>query len=387
MFVGGVAVFTVASALCGLAPNPDTLIAARLLQGVGAAMISPTVLALIGVMYTGAERTKAIGAYATVMGGAAASGQLVGGVLLHLDVAGLGWRSIFLVNVPIGLVALAGAGNVPESKADGRPRIDLASLTLLTAAVTALMLPLVQGRSAGWPLWTFLSLAAAPVLVALLGVRQRSEVTRGHAPLLDPRLLREPTIATGLATQLVFWCGQASYFFVLALYLQMGRGLSALESGAAFTLVAVPYVVTSGRAPRLVARYGRTTVVAGALVMVAGHALTVLGSLEIGAGGSVLALAPGMVLAGAGMGMCLAPITATVLSTLEPQHAGSVSGMLSTVQQVGNAIGVAVIGLVFFGEQDHGLPTAFEWSMVTLTLLLVAVAGLARLLPAGRNHP
>lgn len=382
VFVAGVAVFTVASAACGLAPDAETLVAARLLQGVGGAMISPTVLALIGVMFTGAERAKAIGTYATVMGVAAASGQLVGGLLLHADIAGLGWRLVFLVNVPVGMLALLGSRSIPESRADVPAKIDLVSLELLTLALIAVVLPLVDGRSSGWPWWTFVSFAAAPVLFAMLVERQRRVVRRGGVPLLDPRLLRHRTVSAGLLTQLTFWSGQASYFLVLALYLQLGRGLSALESGLVFTFVATTYVVTSTQAPKLVAKHGRTVIVVGALALALGHGLALAATLDVGIDGSVFLLAPGMMLAGAGMGLCLAPITATVLSTIGPQHAGAMSGVLSTVQQVGNALGVAVIGIVFFGQRHTGYAPAFEWSLGVLVVLLVGVAACARLLPA-----
>ncbi|MGH3744079.1 MAG: MFS transporter, partial [Mycobacteriales bacterium] len=154
VFSAGLAVFTLASALCGLAPSPDVLVAARLMQGLGAAMISPTVLGLVGANYTGTARARAIGTYATVMGVAAACGQLLGGVLLRLDPGGLGWRTVFLVNVPIGVLALVAAPRcIPESRAERPVRVDVPGLLLLTAGLTALVLPLVDGRSAGWPDW------------------------------------------------------------------------------------------------------------------------------------------------------------------------------------------------------------------------------------------
>jgi MFS family permease len=200
-------------------------------------------------------------------------------------------------------------------------------------------------------------------------------------PLIDPGWFRERAFRVGTATQLAFWCGQASYFLVLALWLQLGRGLTALESGLVFSVLATAYLVASMRAPALLARYGRGVVVCGALTMAAGHAATVL---AVAAGGGVGAVIPALVLTGAGMGLCLAPITATVLGSVDPQRAGALSGLLSTLQQVGNAVGVAVVGLIFFGAAGSGYGNAFELSSAALAGLLVVVAACARRLPHRR---
>ena len=382
MFAGGVGLFTVASLACGLAPSASLLVEARLVQGVGGAMISPSVLALIGTLYAGVDRARAIGIYATVMGLAAAGGQLVGGVLLQVDAFGLGWRTVFLINVPVGAAVLAVVRRwVPESRAvGGGARIDVVGLVLATLSLTALVLPLVDGRAHGWPVWSLISLALSPVLFVDFVLWQRRLVRRGGSPLVDPAWFRDRTFSVGMATQLAFWSGQASYFLVLALYLQLGRGLSALDSGLVFSILAFAYLVASMRAASLVARFGRSVVVEGALVLAAGHVATVVAVSSYG--GSVAALAPGLLLVGAGMGLCLAPITTLVLSNVDPQRAGAVSGLLSTMQQVGNAVGVAVIGVLFFGAVRHGYAHAFELSTVALAVLLVAVAGCARRLPA-----
>jgi len=383
IFRTGVAVFTATSGVCGLAPDSTVLVVARLAQGVGAAMISPTVLALIGVLYTGAARARAIGIYATVMGVAAASGQLVGGGLLQLDIAGLGWRLVFLVNVPVGVLTLAAARRwIPESRAERPARIDVLGLVLLTLGLTALVLPLVEGRSAGWPAWAVSGLAAAPVLLAAFLRRQRNQARKGQAPLLDPALFTCRTFTAGLVVQFGFWTGQASYFLVLALYLQLGRGLSPLASGLMFTIMAGSYLFASLAASALVRRYGGRAIIAGgALGLAVGHTLALVAADHIGVRGSVLALAPGLAIAGIGMGMCLGPITATVLASADSEQAGALAGALSTVQQVGNALGVALIGLVFFAGACTGYVPAFEDSLGALAVLLLGVAACARLLP------
>jgi EmrB/QacA subfamily drug resistance transporter len=389
MFASGVGLFTVASLLCGVAPSASLLVSARLLQGVGGAMISPSVLALIGTLYVGADRARAIGLYATVMGLAAACGQLVGGVLLQVDVFGLEWRTVFLLNVPVGAAVLCVVRRwVPESRAvgDGAARVDVVGLVLATLSLTALVLPLVDGRAHGWPVWSLASLALSPVLFVDFVLWQRRLVRRGGSPLVDPAWFRDRTFSVGMLTQLLFWSGQASYFLVLALYLQLGRGLSAMESGLVFSVLAAAYLVASTQAPGLVARFGRSVVVAGALVLATGHvAMVVAVSLY---GGLLAALVPGLLLAGAGMGLCLAPITTLVLANVDPQRAGAVSGLLSTMQQVGNAIGVAVIGVIFFGAVGRGYAEAFEVSTATLAVLLVGVGSCAgRLARPGGPDP
>jgi MFS family permease len=234
----------------------------------------PNVLSIIGVTYTGPDRGRALTAYGLVMGLAALGGQLVGGVLVQADLAGLGWRSCFLINVPVGAMALALAPRVvAESRGEQRGRLDLLGTALVTAAVTAVVLPLVDGRQQGWPAWTWVSLAAAPAITLFFFSHQRRLVRRGKEPLLDPRLFRERSFVAGLVAQLAFWCGQASFFLVLALYLQQGRGLSALEAGLVFTILAVAYVATSAWAPALAERHGRGLLGAGSLTLAAGHGL------------------------------------------------------------------------------------------------------------------
>jgi EmrB/QacA subfamily drug resistance transporter len=392
----GLALFTLASAACGAAATPTQLVIARLLQGVAAALLAPNVLSIIGVLYVGADRIRALGIYASVMGLAAVGGQLIGGALIAANPAGLGWRSCFLINIPVGAGALALAPRlVPESRQSRAARIDAIGTLLATATLTAIVLPLVDGRQHGWPLWTWLSLAVAPLLLAAFVAHQRRLERDGGSPLLDPRLFCHRSFSAGLLTQLCFWAGQASFFVVLALYLQDGRGLHPLPAGLVFTILAVAYVVASMRAPRLAARYGRGVIAGGALLLASGHVLLLGAVADIGIQGSVAVLVPGLALVGAGMGLVLAPLATIILQTLEPERAGAASGMLTTMQNVGNALGVAVTGAIFFGalrsghttafERHSGYATAFELALGELAVLLVAVAVLTRLLP-GRSR-
>lgn len=382
----GLALFTLTSAVCGAAGTAGVLVAARLGQGVAGALLMPNVLSIIGVVYTGADRARALSIYGLVLGLAAVGGQLIGGVLVQADIAGLGWRSCFLINVPIGLIALALAPSlVPESRGAPSSRPDLVGTVLISAGLTAIVLPLLEGRQHGWPTWTWASLAVAPVILGAFVVQQRRPKRRDRAPLLDLTLFRDRSFSAGLVVQIVFWAGQASFFLVLALYLQQGRGLSALHAGLVFTVLAVAYLVASLRAPALTARYGRGLLAAGALVLASGHGLLLGAVGEIGVAGSSAALIPGLLLVGAGMGLVITPLTATIMGDVEPRRAGAATGMLTMMQNVGNALGVAITGVIFFGGLPGGYAHAFELSAGELAALLGAVAVITLLLPAHRR--
>jgi EmrB/QacA subfamily drug resistance transporter len=382
----GLGLFTLASAACGVAGTPTVLVLARLMQGIGAAMLMPNVLSIIGATYAGPDRARALGAYGLVMGLAAASGQLIGGVLVQANIAGLGWRSCFLINIPVGAAALLLAPRlVGESRGQQSARQDLTGTVLITAAVAAVLLPLVEGRQHHWPMWTWISLAAAPAIIGVFAVHQRRLARRGGAPMMAPALFRQRSVSAGLITQLVFWSGQASFFLVLALYLQQGRHMTPLQSGLVFTILAVAYVAASAQAPALIERHGRRLLVVGALVLAAGHGLLLAGVSDVGTGGSIAPLIPGLVVIGAGMGLLIVPLTTTIMGSVGPEQAGAVSGALSTMQNVGNALGVAVTGVIFFGALGGGYAHALELCLAELAAVLIAVACLTRLLPAHRR--
>ncbi|MFI5625277.1 MFS transporter [Nocardioides sp. NPDC051685] len=385
MYVAGVVVFVVASVLCGVAPDTASLIAGRLLQGVGAAMLAPMVLALIGDLYDGAQRVHAMSGYATVMGLAAALGQLIGGALIRADVAGLGWRAVFLVNVPVGLAILVAAPRLlPAARTRTKAPLDLVSLMLVVVSSTAVLLPLLEGRRLGWPVWTWVSLVTGVVLATWLVHRTRSLAARGGHPLVEPAAFRGSAVRDGLLAQALLFCGMASYFLVLGLYLQVGHGLGPLASGLVFTVMAATYMVGTRRAAALVARFGRRVLPVAAVAFAVGHVLTYVAVEHIGTTGSVLWLTPGLAVSGLGMGVCLSSLVATVMAGVEPIHAAAVSGSLSTVQQLGNALGVALIGLVFFGE--HRIDVAFAHSLAWLVGGTVALAVVAVRLGRSARH-
>jgi EmrB/QacA subfamily drug resistance transporter len=382
LFMIGIAIFTLTSALCAAAPDPAFLVAARLAQGLGAAVMAPNVLSILGTVYTGPDRVRAISVYGMVMGIAAVGGQLLGGVLIAADVAGAGWRTIFWVNVPLGIAALLAAPRlVPESRAARTGRIDFLGAALLTAALTAIVLPLLEGRAEGWPAWSWACLVAGLAAGAAFVGHLRRTRNRGGQPLLDPRIFAVRAFRSGLTVQVLFWCQQAASYLLLALFLQQGRGLSPIESGGVFSMLAAGYLITSFPAPKLTARFGRRVLLTGALTAALGDVLLAAAVWHDGAAGSIAALLPGLLLLGAGQGLCITPLTTTVLSHADERTAGSVSGALATTQQVGNAIGVAISGVVFYGLLSQGYGVAYRWSVAEMAALLLGVTALTFLIP------
>lgn len=383
LFMLGVSLFTLTSLACGVAPNAAVLVAARIAQGVAGALLQPQVLAMLGLLYTGPQRAKAFAAYGLAMGLAAASGQIVGGLLIHADVAGLGWRSCFLINLPIGVLALALSRRVlPPMPGQRSSRLDLPGMVLLASTLTAAVFPLVHGNDQGWSPWSLVCLLASAPLLALFWAYQRRLAARGGQPLLAPSLLAQKPFVLGLAVTWVFFAGNASLYFVLALYLQQGLGLSPLHSGLVFTMLAAGFFATSMASPWFARKLGRHAIFSGALVLALGHAVLygLLGSLSAQ---NVALMLPALLVQGCGLGMVMAPLASTVLAGLPPQHAGVASGVMATVQQVGNALGVAMIGILYYGTLGKGMQPAdatpaFGTSLIYLFMLALGVAALYR---------
>jgi EmrB/QacA subfamily drug resistance transporter len=377
VYAAGLALFTAASAACGFASSPGALVGARVVQGAAAALLMPQVLGLIGRLYQGAARTKALGIYGVALGLAAVGGQVIGGALLTLDVGGLGWRLCFLINLPVGALGFAFTRRlVPPVERSPRAPLDVVGTSTLGAAVIALLLPLIDGREQGWPLWTWVSFAVAGVLFVLFTGHQRRLLAAGRNPVLDLRLFRDRSVSAGLVTQLALAAAQGSFFVYLAIYLQGGRHLSPLSSGLVFTAVAVSYVAVSGRATALAQLHGRRVIGTGGIALLAGFLLI---ALAIDLGGSVALLVPGLALGGAGIGLSYTPLTAIVLSGVAPEQSGAAAGAMATTQQLGGAVGVALTGLIFFASGD--LANAFSLSLLELAACAAVVASLARLLP------
>jgi EmrB/QacA subfamily drug resistance transporter len=373
MFTIGLALFTLASVGCGLAVDSNTLVAARVVQGASAALLAPQVIAILRATYRGPAQVRAINAYALTMGLAAVFGQLIGGLLVQADLFGLGWRTCFLINVPFGVVGLIMARRViPESRSGVPVRLDVGGTVLITLALAAALLPLIQGRQQGWPLWTWVSFGLAAAL--LLAYSRR----RHESPVIEPALFRERAFTAGLLTQLAFTMGMAAYFLIFALYVQQGRGLDALQAGMIFAPIGVGYLMASLFVPRLAKRFGRQVIALGGLTRAAGLAGLLVGVAQHCPVGW---LVPALLVDGIGMGLALAPIMNTVLARVALSHAGAAAGVLTTAQQVGGAIGVGIVGIVFYGSVSSGVTQAFQHGLLYLIAVTLAVAGLVQLVP------
>ncbi|MBK0394901.1 MFS transporter [Ramlibacter algicola] len=359
MFMVGLFLFTLASLGCGLAPTATVLVAARVAQGLAAAVLQPQVLAMLSTTYTGAARARSFAAYGIVLGVAATLGQLAGGALIAADWGGLGWRSCFLVNVPVGLAALAAAPRTLARMAGhpGARSLDIAGMLLIAASAVGLVYPLVEGHAGGWPAWTFIVLGLSFALLVLFSAQQKWREARGRDPLVPGVLLANGRFLAGLATALAFYAGNASLYFVVALHLQQERGLSPLASGLVFSVLAAGFFATSMAAPKLARRFGRAPIAEGAALLAAAHLLQCLNLVAGREAGALFGLAL-LAVQGAGVGAVMAPLSAAVLAPVPAQHVGVASGLFATVQQIGNALGVALIGLLFFGLPQHGIEAA-----------------------------
>jgi EmrB/QacA subfamily drug resistance transporter len=389
MFALGLAAFTVASAACGLVPNAELLIAARIVQGAAAAVMVPQVLGILGTVYTGPSRVRAFTVYGIVVGLAGVFGQLIGGVLITADIAGLDWRTIFLLNVPIGLVALAFVRrSVPESHGAPGARLDLLGALLVTGMLGVLVYALVEGREQGWPVWSWAAIAVSALLAVLAAAHLNRRARAGRGPLIDPDLLRRRGFALGLTALVTYFIAMGAFFFVLALYLQQGRGLSALQSGLVFLALGGGYFASSLVSIRLAPKLGRRLVAAGPLVLALGFVLVGLTALRSGLDASVWWLVPMLLVAGAGMGMTTGPLTNLALTGAPAEHAASASGAVNTAQEGGAAIGVAVAGTVFFpvlhtATAGSAYPNAFGLTLIPLVVSCLLTVALVWLVP----HP
>jgi EmrB/QacA subfamily drug resistance transporter len=384
VFTVGLALFTLTSLFAGLAQNTDELITARVLQGLAAAIVTPQVLGIITTEFTGRAHTAAFNAYGLCVGLAGVFGQILGGALIDANIGGAGWRSIFLINVPIGVIALALAPKlVPESRGAERDRLDLVGMLLISAGLTAVVLPLVEGRQEHWPAWTrILLIASAPLLIAFVSHQRRLGRRRNGSPLIDLGLFRERAFSAGLAITLIYFLAMGSFFLLLALFLQQGRGLSPLRSGLLFITVGAGFFITSAIAPSVSARLGRQVLALGALGVATGYAITAETAEHLGPHGSVGWLIPGLLTAGFGMGLVTAPLSSTVLARVAHRHAAGASGALATAQEAGGAIGVALVGIVYFDRIGHATSAhAFSLSLELLIAFSVLAAALVQFLP------
>ncbi|MBL0888359.1 MFS transporter [Myceligenerans indicum] len=349
MFRAGMLAFGVASLLCGIAPGAGWLVAFRLLQGATAAMMVPQVLALITAAFPPAERPHALARYGMVMGVGAVAGQVLGGVLLQYGIAGLGWRVIFLINVPIALVTVALAlRNFPQASGSSRARLDVGGLTAIVLGLSLVLFPLITGRSTGWPWWSWALLVLAVPVLAGAVAWERRVMERGERPILSLGLFRERAFNLGLVLSVVLFGAFFSFIFCLTLMLQDGLGLSPLMAGLTFGPLGIAFAVASVGGRGLVQRYGAKAVAGGttlvAVALVATGVLLLVRGPEI----TALELVVPMTAVGLGNGLAVPAVIGQVLARIQPANAGAAAGVLTTAQQFASALGIAVIGGIFF---------------------------------------
>jgi MFS family permease len=382
LFLIGTALFALTSLACGLAPDAWTLVGARVAQGAASAMMLPQVLATIQAATTGSRRGRALGLYGATGGISAVLGQLLGGWLVAANVAGSGWRSIFLVNVPVALAAmLLSLRSVPETRSVQPARIDVRGTLLLGATLLALLVPLMEGHAIGWPLWTWLLLAVSPLLAVAFWLVERGGERAGADPLLPPSLLGNPGMRSGLRVALPFFAGFGGFMFVMAVALQQGLAFGPVAAGTALAPMAIAFLIASLLAPRLVTRYGRYVVTVGLAVQGIGLLALVGTALAFWSQLGPLGLAPAMAVLGFGQGMAMSTLFRIVLSEVPTERAGVGGGVMVTAQQSSLALGVATLGTLFLSlATTHGFRTALITALlIQLTAVALSVALSTRL--------
>ncbi|SPE49570.1 Spectinomycin tetracycline efflux pump [Streptomyces netropsis] len=399
VFLLGVIGFTVTSLVCGIAGNAEMLLAGRVAQGAMAALMVPQVLSIIHVTFPERERSKVFGIYGAVMALGTIAGPLVSALLVQGDLFGLGWRPIFLVNLPLGIAGLiAGSLVISESKAERAARLDLVGVVLATAGLLALVLPLTQGRELGWPAWTCVSMAASVPVLALFVAWERRLLRRGGSPLVELSLFARRSFAGGQGVQLMFGLASGVFFLAWTLYLQLGLGWSPLKAGLSGLPLSAAMMAGAGMSMQvLVPRFGRVVLQAGALLAAAGMALFACLVQHYGSDIAMWQAIVPLIPMGLGMGLIIAPLTDVILSEVPHEHAGSASGLTNTTVQLGQAVGVALSSVIFFARLGHGdpaaqaarMPHAFTGSLWYVAAAFVAAFALLSALPrtAGTKKP
>ncbi|OIK24746.1 MFS transporter [Streptomyces malaysiense] len=380
LFLGGMAAFGLTSLACGLAPDAWSLVAARVAQGAAAAAMLPQVLATIQSATEGARRARAMSLYGATAGLSMVAGQVLGGVLVAADIAGSGWRSVFLVNVPVVVLGLVLAVRlVPETRSQHPEPVDGPGTALLAVSLLTLLAPLTEGRAAAWPLWTWLSLAAFPFVAAGFWLVERRADRAGRTPLVPPSLLRLASLRRGLVLIVPFSVGFSGFMFVIALALQQGAHLGPVPAGLALAPMAVVFLFVSLAGPRLMGRFGTRVIPAGSAVQGVGVLLIAATVWRDWPQVSVAALLPGVAVAGAGQALQLPNVMRLVLSEVPAARAGVGGGVLVTTQQAGLALGVATLGTLFLTLVPHvGMREALAVTLLTQLggIVLTGVLGL-----------
>jgi len=376
VFFTGLALFTAASLFCGLATDSLHLIIARVVQGIGGGLFFPAVTAFIQLMFPPMKRGKAFAIMGAVIGISSALGPVAGGLIIEALGEDEGWRWIFTINLPIGILALIAAAFLLPSGSEGkRLSTDGVGLLLVSASLIAILVPLIQGQDQGWPLWTYLSLAGGVVLLVLFALWERHLAKRGVEPLVPPHLFSHAAFTGGTILALVYFAAFTSIFFTISILWQSGLGHTALESG----LVSIPFAIGSifgaSQSDRLAGRFGRGVLIIGVGLVTVGLAAAWLVLLLVPAADLTNwdLLGP-LLVAGIGSGFFIAPNARFIVATVDRTEAGAASGVIGTMQRIGSAIGIAIIGSVLFGNvESFGIQSAADVPLAFVHAATVAM--------------
>jgi EmrB/QacA subfamily drug resistance transporter len=358
VFIVGLVLFTAASAYCGIAQNSFDIIVGRLIQGLSAGIYVPAVAAFIQLLFQGRERGKAFAIMGSIIGISSAIGQLTGGLLIQAFGETDGWRWVFFVNLPIGLATIIFAIRLlpgGDAHADSSNRMDWLGIILLSGALTAILIPLIQGQQDGWPAWIWWTMSAGVLGVVLFATWEIYFTKRGGSALVPPRLFHHVSFSFGVILALVYFAARVSIFCTLSLLWQGGLGHTALESGFLVLPFALATAVFSAQSTKWAAKIGRNVLVIGAVMLVVGLGATWLVLSNVASADlNAWILLPGLTVAGSGNGIFLAPNVQFIVATVDNSEAGAASGVVQTMQRLGAAIGVAVIGSILFSAIKPG---------------------------------
>ena len=377
VFLAGVLGFTLTSLWCGLAQSGPELIVARLAQGATAALMVPQVLATLHLLFADHARSRAFGIYGIALGLAGAAGFALGGILVSLDLAGVGWRAVFFVNVPFGIVILAAAAKImPSVPRRAGTRLDVPGAIVLFLGLLCLIGPLLFGHDFDWSPIVWLAMAAGVVIIAGFVKLERLVESRGGMPLIDLTLLSDKAFMRGLGAAFFFFFANLSFYLVLTMYMQTALRIPPVKAGLVFVPLALTFVIASRLSGVRARHRGTLVLIEGCAVQMAGLAALALAVAFIESP-TALMLALILTIFGYGQGLVMAPLSGAVLSSVKPASAGSGSGMYGTTTQVANAAGVAAIGAVFFAIQTaHSARSALFVAMVLFALSIVTSVAL-----------
>ncbi len=374
MFLGGLASFACASALCGFAPSPGVLVIGRILQGLAAALMVPQGLASINAIFPQEEKSLALGLYGATLGLAAASGQILGGFLIGADILGLGWRVVFLVNLPVAIVVLAFGLLLRGSQSPHPPRLDLAGVGLSALTLALVVVPLVEGRERGWPFWSLLLLMAAPVVGALFLRNERKALRAGGTPILDPRIMALPGVGHGMLAVLFFYA-IGVFFLAFSIYLQNALGEGPREAAIIFLPFGAGSFLAPLLSPYLAKRLGAVAAPAGMLIEAIGFFALAFIVWRWRPDEAVDQALRGAALfaIGFGQGAALPSLVRIIIGNVEASWSGLVSGLVNSALQISSALSVAIIGGIFYAVAGPELDPPHVASALVVALICIAL--------------